>query len=176
MLCAQKKCKHHHTRTVSFSASLDLPPKRIQFWNTAIRRRKGVKVSVNLWKRQKKKTKVEVPTRDITDKDLNVQLCLARRDYRAAKKQHEQHQDDTLDKKVWDRLRRAEQAWRLGMLARAINGKLDSLSVLRVEHNGVQCKTQAAIEGALFPINKAKVHSSEDTDFFQPPEKNFGLP
>jgi len=55
------------------------------------------------------------------------------------------------------------------MVARAINGKLDLLSVLRVEHNGVLCETQAAIEGALFPINKAKVHSSEDTDFLQPP-------
>jgi len=55
------------------------------------------------------------------------------------------------------------------MVAQAINGKLDSLSVLRVKHNGLQCETQAAIEDALFPINKAKVHSSEDTDFLQPP-------
>jgi len=66
-------------------------------------------------------------------------------------------------------LQRVEQARCLGMVAQAINGKLDSLSVLRVEHNGVQCKTQAAIEAALFPINKAKVHSSEDNDFLQPP-------
>ena len=39
----------------------------------------------------------------------------------------------------------------------------------RVEHNGAQCETQAAIEAALFPINKAKVHSSEDTTFLQEP-------
>jgi len=125
-----------------------------------------------LWKRQKKKAQVDVCVRDMTEDDLEAQLRLARRDYRAAKKDHEQLQDtflDTLDKKVRDRLRRVEQACRLGMVARAINGKLDSLSVLRVEHNGVQCETQAAIEGALFPINKAKVHSSEDTDFLQPP-------
>jgi len=105
----------------------------------------------------------------MTDEDLEAQLRLARRDYRTAKKTHEQHQDafpDTVDKKVRDRLRRVEQARRLGMVARAIKGKLDSLSVLRVEHNGMQCKTQAAIEAALFPINKAN-------DFLQPPLVDF---
>ena len=55
------------------------------------------------------------------------------------------------------------------MVARSINGKLESLSVNRVMHNGVLCDTQAAIEAAFLPINKAKVHASEDTDFLQPP-------
>jgi len=76
--------------TVSFSRAVDLPCKCIQFWSTAIRPRKGFKVSVNLWKRQKKKAKVDVSVREMTDEDLEAQLRLARRDYRAAKKDHEQ--------------------------------------------------------------------------------------
>ena len=62
MLYAQKKCKHLYMGTVSFSEAVDLPRKRIQFWTTALRRRKGCKVSVNLWKCQKKKANADVPS------------------------------------------------------------------------------------------------------------------
>jgi len=71
MLRAQKKCKHLYMGTVSFSGAVDLPHKRIQFWSTAIRRHKGCKVSVNLWKRQKKKAKADVSVREMTDEDLD---------------------------------------------------------------------------------------------------------
>ena len=67
------------------------PTKCIQLWEAAIRRRKGTKISVNLWKRLKKKAKVEVPTRHMTEEDFEAQLRLSRRDYRTAKKQHETH-------------------------------------------------------------------------------------
>jgi len=86
MLRAQKKCKHLYMGTVSFSGAVDLPCKPIQFWSTAIRCRKGCKVSVNLWKQQKKKARVDVSVRGMTDEDLDAQLRLARRDYHAAKK------------------------------------------------------------------------------------------
>ena len=172
MLRAQKKCRRLYMGLVDFSAAVDIPRKRIQFWEIAIRRRKGIKVSVNLWKRRKKKAKVTFSTRDLSDDDMSAHLKLARSDYRKAKKDHEQLREtflEKLDKKVCDRLLRVEQARQLGCTARAINGKLESLSVNRVEHNGVSCETQAALKGALFPINKAKVHASEDTDFIIPP-------
>ena len=175
MLRAQKKCRRLYMGLVDFSAAVDIPRKRIQFWEIAVRRRKGLKVSINLWKRRKKKAKVDFPTRNLSQADMLAQLKLARFDYRQAKKNHDQNRItfmDQFDKKVREKLLRIEQARKLGRIARAINGKLDSLSVRRVEHNGIACETQSALEGALFPINKAKVHSSEDTDFLIPPLVN----
>jgi len=46
---------------------------------------------------------------------------------------------------------------------------LDSLQVKVVEHEGSVCDTKERIEEVLLPINKAKVHSSEDTDFLTSP-------
>jgi len=60
-------------------------------------------------------------------------------------------------------------------MAQAINGKLDSLQVKVVEHEGSLCDTKERIEAVLLPVNKAKVHSSEDTDFLTSPLiKEFG--
>ena len=76
---------------------------------------------------------------------------------------------DTFAPKVRDRLKRHEQAWNLGHIVRAINGKLDSLQVKVVEHKGALCDTKERIEDVLLPVNKAKVHSSEHTDFLVSP-------
>jgi len=54
-------------------------------------------------------------------------------------------------------------------MAQAINGKLDSLQVKVVEHEGSLCDTKERVEEVLLPVNKAKVHSSEDTDFLTSP-------
>jgi len=75
----------------------------------------------------------------------------------------------TFDPKVRDRLKRHEQARNLGRMARAINGKLDSLQVKVVEHEGSLYDTKERIEDVLLPVNKAKVHSSENTDFLMSP-------
>jgi len=76
---------------------------------------------------------------------------------------------DTFDPKVRDRLKRHEQAQNLGRTARAINGKLDSLQVKVVEHKGSLCDTKELMKEVLLPVNKAKVNSSEDTDFLTSP-------
>jgi len=54
-------------------------------------------------------------------------------------------------------------------MAQAINGKLDSLQVKVVEHEGSLCDTKEHTEEVLLPVNKAKVHSSEDIDFLTSP-------
>jgi len=79
------------------------------------------------------------------------------------------HSGTPFDPKGRDRLKRHEQARNLGRMARAINGKLDSLQVKVVEHDGALCNTKEQIEEVLLPVNKAKVHSSEDTDFLTSP-------
>jgi len=122
----------------------------------------------NLWKRRKKKAKIEGNLKDMTLDDLEAQLRLARAAYRKAKKDHMALCEafwNTFDPKVRDRLKRHEQARNLGRTARAINGKLDSLQVKVVEHDGTLCDTKERIKDVLLPVNKAKVHSSEDTDF-----------
>jgi len=104
--------------------------------------------------------------------DLEAQLRLARAAYRKAKKDHMALREafwNTFDPKVGDRLKLHEQARNLGRTAGAINGKLDSLQVKVVEHDGTLCNTKERIKDVLLPVNKAKVHSLEDTNFLTSP-------
>jgi len=143
-----------------------------------VRRRKGLRVSTNLWKRRKKKAKIDLNLKEMSLDDLEAQLRLAHSAYQKAKRDHVALQEafwDTFDPKVRDRLKCHEQARNLGRMARAINGKLDSLQVGVVEHEGSLSDTKEWIEEVLLPVNKAKVHSSEDTDFLTSPlVKEFG--
>jgi len=50
-------------------------------------------------------------------------------------------------------------------MAHAINDKLDPLQVKVAEHKCTLCDTKERIEEVILPVNKAKVHSSEDTNF-----------
>jgi len=91
--------------------------------------------------------------------DLEAQLCLARSACRKAKKDHVALREafwDTFDPKVRDWLKRHEQAQNLGRMAPVINGKLDSLQVKAVEHEGSLCDTKERIKEVRLPVNKAK--------------------
>jgi len=159
-------------QSLLLSEAVDVPKRLLIFWQTAIRRRKGLRVSTNLWKRRKKKAKIEGNLKEMTLDDLEAQLRLARAAYRKAKKDHVAFWGafwNTFDPKVRDRLKRHEQARNLGRMARAINGKLDSLQVKVVEHDGTLCNTKERIKDVLPPANKVKVRSSEDTDFLTSP-------
>ena len=172
MLRAHRKCRRIYLGKVSFSEEVDVPKCKLIFWQTAIRRRKGLAVSSNLWRRRKKKAKVELRMGDLSLEDLEVQLKAARSAYRKAKKDHVSKREafrKTFEPKVRDRLTRHEQARKLGRVAKAINGKLESLQVKVIEHNGTTCDTKARIEEVLLPVNKAKVHSSESTAFLTEP-------
>ena len=172
MLRAHLKCRRIFLGKVSFSQAVDVPKRLLIFWETAIRRRKGLRVSSNLWKRRKKKANIKQPVKDLSLEDLEAQLRAARAAYHTAKKDHEAKREafrDTFPPKVRDRLRRHEQARKLGRVAKAINGKLDSLQVKVIEHNGAMCDTKARIEEVLLPVNKAKAHASENTDFLTSP-------
>jgi len=135
-------------------------------------RPKGLHVSTNLWKRRKKKAKIDLNLKEMSLDNLEAQLLLARSACQKAKKDHVALCEvfwDTFNPKVRDRLKRHEQARNLGRMAQAINDKLDSLQVKAVEHEGSLCDTKERIEEVLLPVNKTKVHSSEDTDFLTSP-------
>jgi len=168
VLRAHRKCRKVYLGKVSFSEALDVPKRLLIFCQTAVRQRKGLRVSTNLWKRRKKNAKIDLNLKEMSLDDLEAQLCLAHSAYRKAKKDHMALREafwDTLDPKVRDRLKRHEQARNIGRMARAINGKLDSLQVKVVEHEGSLCDTKERIEEVLLSVNEAKGHSSEDTDF-----------
>jgi len=172
MLWAHRKCRKVYLGKVSFSEAVDLPKRLLIFWQTAVRRCKGLRVSVNLWKCRKKKAKIDLNLKEMSLDDLEAQLLLARSAYRKSKKDHVALCEafwDTFNPKVRDRLKRHEQAQNLGRMAQAINGKLDSLQVKVVEHEGSLCDTKERIKEVLLLVNKAKVHSSEDTDFLMSP-------
>jgi len=71
---------------VSFSEAVDVPKRLLIFWQTAVCRCKGLRVSVNLWKRRKKKAKIDLNLKEMSLDDLEAQLLLARSAYRKAKK------------------------------------------------------------------------------------------
>ena len=126
MLRAHLKCRHIYLEKVSFSDAVDVPKRLLIFWQTAICQHKGLRVSSNLWKRQKKKAGIKYPVKDLSLEDLEAHLRAARSAYRTAKKDHEAKREtfrDSFEPKVRDRLRRHEQARKLGRVAKAINGK-----------------------------------------------------
>jgi len=81
MLWAHRKCRKVYLGKVSFSEAVDVPKCLLIFWQTAVRRRKGLQVSVNLWKHRKKKAKIDLNLKEMSLDDLEAQLHLARSAY-----------------------------------------------------------------------------------------------
>jgi len=105
MLRAHHKCRKVYLGKVSFSEAVDIPKHLLIIWQTAVRRRKGLRVSTNLWKRRKKKSKIDLNLKEMSLDDLENQLRLARSAYRKAKMDHVALREafwDTVDPKVWD--------------------------------------------------------------------------
>jgi len=88
MLQAHRKCRKVYLGKVSFSEAVDVPKHLLIFWQTAVRQRKGLRVSVNLWKHRKKKAKIDLNLNEMSLDDLEAQLFLAHSAYRKAKKDH----------------------------------------------------------------------------------------
>ncbi|CAB9522814.1 unknown protein [Seminavis robusta] len=172
MLLAEKKCRKLKMGRVGFSEATEQPKKRIAFWEIAIRRRKGLTVSVSQWNRKKREAQINEPTAPLSLDTMIHNLQLAKKAYRKAKKHHKEHRIrflDQLNPKDRQRLKRKEAQRELARAAKRITGKAASKSVTRVEHNGQECTTRAEIEAILAQVNESKYRSSEDTPFLQPP-------
>ena len=181
MLKADKKCRKMYMGAVEFSNAVDLPVKQIEFWDLAIKRRKGLKISQRLYDRHKRKALIKDPTRNMTLDQLFQAQRQARAVYNIAKtKDHDSRLAflDHLPPKARDRLLRTEAQRRLARASKRVTGKLGSKSVTKVEHNGQEYTTQKQIEDILLPINRAKMHACETTPFLQEPllsEFGYGL-
>jgi len=66
MLRDHCKCRKAHLGKVSFSEAVDVPKRLLIFWQTAVRRRNGLRVSTNLWKHRKKKAKIHLNLKDMS--------------------------------------------------------------------------------------------------------------
>jgi hypothetical protein len=172
MLKAEKKCHKFNTGAVEFSDVTDGPRKAIDFWNTAIRRRCGVKVSSRLWQRKKKKAHIEEDIGELSLDELRQRLSDARKEYRQARKGATEARKkfiETFDPEDRDRILRTEEQRRLGRLARQITGKAGDSGVTTVIYNGQEYTQQGDIERITMQVNEAKVHASKDTPFLQQP-------
>jgi len=112
MLRAHRKCREVYLVKVSFSEAVDIPKRLLIFWQTVVCRRKGLRVSTNVWKRRKKKAKIDLNLKEMSLDNLVDQLRLARSAYRKAKKDHVALREafwDTFDPKVRDQLKRHKQ-------------------------------------------------------------------
>ena len=157
---------------VQFSKATDGPIKRIAFWEIALRRKRGCKVSSRMWDRKKQAAKITSRTRGMTEESMLEELRQAKKDYRKAKKDHHEERLkflETLSPKDRDRLKRTEEARRKGRLARKLNGKLSDSRVLRVQVGNEMRTDKPSIDQAFLTTNHSKMHSSENTSFMQEP-------
>jgi hypothetical protein len=119
---AEKKCRKLKMGGVAFSMATKGPRRHINFWNLAIKRRKGGKVSSRLWRRKKKKAEITEAVRPLSISAMTEQLKQARQDYRQAKKNHKAEREtflQTLKPKDRDRLLQVEKQRDLDVWLRA---------------------------------------------------------
>ena len=88
MLQAEKRCRKLKMGGVAFSLATEIPRRKIIFWNLAIKRRKGGKVSSRLWRRKKLKANIKESIKSLSLNDMQQRLDQARQDYRQAKRNH----------------------------------------------------------------------------------------
>ena len=169
---AEHKCRKLRMGAVDFSEATEQPRHEIAFWKVALRRRKGMRVSTNMWCRKKKKANVVQDTAPMTEQDLVDALKQAKQAYAKAKKNHADSRIkflETFSEKDRKRILRAEEQRKLGRIAKLVTGKLGSKSVTKIEIDGEECTSQAAIERTLLQVNEAKCRACEETPPLQEP-------
>ena len=169
---AEKRCRHLHFGAISFSPATEDPKRKLAFWELAIRRRKGLRVSQRLWRRRKKKANITDSTCLMSLDDMIDQVKLQHKAYRTARKLHQEECKtflDTLRPQDRKRLKLNEAARDRGLIPKLITGKLESKSVTKVEVNGVECTKKCDIEAALKRINYAKIRACDPTPFLNRP-------
>ncbi|CAB9501614.1 expressed unknown protein [Seminavis robusta] len=172
MLLAEKKCRKLKMGTIGFSEATEHPKLRIAFWETAIRRRKGLTVGASLWNRKKRAAQISELVDHLSLDTSILRLQAARKEYKKAKKNHKEHRIkflEQLNPKDRARLKRKEAQRELAQASKRITGKSASKGVTKVEHNNRECTTREEIESTLLQVNKDKYHSSEITPYLQSP-------
>jgi hypothetical protein len=111
-------------------------------------------------------------TADLSIADMYDRRRQAIQEYGKARKQQEALRREhvkKMPKKVQARLLRIKEQRRLGTIARAVNGKLQSKSINRIKHDGNELEVREEIERSLLQVNEDKIRASEATPFMQNP-------
>jgi exonuclease III len=74
MLKAEKHCRKLFTGAVAFSQATEMPKRLIMFWELAVRRRQGIRVSKRLWRRRKTKAGLTEDTAHMSIDDMFQQI------------------------------------------------------------------------------------------------------
>ena len=142
MLRAEHQCCKLKMGRVSLSPTTDFPKHRLVFWSLAIKRRKGGKVSANLWHCKKVQAEITEQVGLLSLQALHEHLNQACNDYRQVKQNHVAKQESflkSLDTKVSEQLLRVEKQQALGKAAHKVSGKLGGLAVTKVLYDGEEC-------------------------------------
>jgi hypothetical protein len=171
MKIADRKCRKVRAGKVSFSEATIVPLRHIAWWNVAIRRREGKVVHPAVWKRKKKEAGFEtLKVAEMSIDAMRTQRRAAIRTFREAKKKHETHRIDHINKmpkKIRDHLIRVEHQRRLARAAKSVMGKMADKSITKVEYEGREYTSQPEIERILLTVNEAKTRASDQTPFMQ---------
>ena len=125
-----------------------------------------MKVSSRLLQRKKKAAGLTASVKESSADQCPTHLKQAKKDYKTAKTKHKDLRKsflDSLPSKDSKRILAIENSRALGRTARYINGKLDSKSVKRIEHEGRVLTEKEEIEQVLLEVNKEKMHRSAHT-------------
>ena len=172
MLQANKKCRKIKAGCVKFSAATDGPLKEIQFWNLAIRRRRGHDIGPTKWRRAKAEAKISIATKNLEIPDMIDLLRLAKAKYRTAKRNCKDERVQFLNKlpkKQREAILRREQQRDLARAAKRVTGKSASKSVTKIVIDGQECSNRQEMEARLLEVNEAKIRACEDTPFLKAP-------
>jgi hypothetical protein len=111
---AEHKCRKLKMGGVGFSEATELPKHVIAFWELAIKRRSGIRISPQHWKRKRKKAKVTEDSKDLSLDDMMERLKSAKKEYKTAKSNHKEERVkflDTMKPKDRDRLTKRPENW-----------------------------------------------------------------
>jgi len=80
MLRAERRCRKLKMGAVAFSEATDMPVKRIDFWECAIKRKRKLRVKPRLWARKKKAANITMSTKNMTVDEMVQHLKAAKKD------------------------------------------------------------------------------------------------
>ena len=111
MLSAERQCRKFRTGEVDYSPATAGPAREMRFWHTSIRKRQGLRVHYDKWKRLKRAAGIFTPTSHLSVTEMEAKFKEARLRYFRAKPNHKQHRLsylDTFAPKERDRYKRVE--------------------------------------------------------------------
>jgi hypothetical protein len=176
MLGAEKKCRKLQMGNIPYSLATATIGNEIRYWAAVVKRILHQHISFTHLKFLKKKAGITEPTGHFTLEYVNEPAADARKCFRQAKTDAPASRESylqTLPPNMRKHYLRVEVQRRQGLVACAINGKLNGSSVSMgmmhdTQGNQIKCSTKATIESAAIKANQNKYSQSDVTPPMQP--------